>query len=124
MARALLRHSHILVMDEATASIDYHTDSIIQNMIQFRALNSFAQHTYFCSNLSLDLFFILCNRRNEFRDRTVLTIAHRLNTILWMDRVMVLEQGRLVEFDSPDALMQKPDGVFRSMISDFEAGKA
>ena len=76
---------------EATANVDFRTDAIIQNMI-----------------------------KTEFADRTVLTIAHRLNTIMWMDRVMVLERGNLVEFDSPAALMSNPAGVFRSMVDEHE----
>jgi ABC-type multidrug transport system ATPase subunit len=66
-------------MDEATASVDEETDKLLQKMI-----------------------------RDCFKECTVLTIAHRLNTIADSDRVMVLDDGHLVEFDSPAALLQKP----------------
>merc|ERR1712161_147831 len=72
IARSLLRKPKILVMDEATASIDNETDAIIQKMI-----------------------------REKFQDATVLTIAHRLNTIMDSDRILVLDDGRISEYDSP-----------------------
>lgn len=84
LARALLRGSRILVLDEATAAVDPQTDALVQETI-----------------------------RREFAGCTVLTIAHRLNTILDSDRIMVLEEGRLVEFDSPEMLMGRPDSRFR-----------
>lgn len=87
IARALLRKPKILVMDEATASIDNSTDASIQTMI-----------------------------RENFKDATVLTIAHRLNTIMDSDRVLVLDDGYVAEYDSPQALLQKPDGLFRAMV--------
>ncbi|POM72838.1 ABC Superfamily, partial [Phytophthora palmivora] len=77
MARASLTRSHIVVMDEATASIDHATEKKLQQMI---------------------------NR--DFQDATVLTIAHRLATVLESDRIMVLSDGRVVEFDSPHDMMQ------------------
>ncbi|XP_068236627.1 multidrug resistance-associated protein 1-like [Palaemon carinicauda] len=89
LARALLRKSKILVLDEATAAIDMETDSLIQATI-----------------------------RSQFRDCTVLTIAHRLNTIMDCERVMVLDQGHIIEFDSPSALLQKMDSSFRKMVED------
>jgi ATP-binding cassette subfamily C (CFTR/MRP) protein 1 len=92
IARALLRQSKILVLDEATASIDNETDAVIQTMIQ-----------------------------RNFIDTTVLTIAHRLNTIMDSDRVLVLDEGRVAEFDSPAALLQKDDGHFRALV---EKGKS
>ena len=70
LARALLRGSQVLVLDEATASVDVATDLLIQETI-----------------------------RTAFKQCTVLTIAHRLNTIIDYDRVLVLEQGRKVEYD-------------------------
>jgi ATP-binding cassette subfamily C (CFTR/MRP) protein 1 len=87
IARSLLRKPKILVMDEATASIDNETDAHIQEMI-----------------------------RENFASATILTIAHRLNTIMDSDRVLVLDDGRVVEFDSPSALLAKKDGVFKSMV--------
>merc|ERR1712161_96847 len=86
IARSLLRKPKILVMDEATASIDNTTDAAIQQMI-----------------------------RENFADATVLTIAHRLNTIMDSDRVLVLDDGKVAEFDSPSNLLAKKDGIFRSM---------
>ncbi|VDI57681.1 ATP-binding cassette, subfamily C (CFTR/MRP), member 1 [Mytilus galloprovincialis] len=86
LARALLRKTKILVLDEATAAVDLKTDELIQNTI-----------------------------RTEFADCTVLTIAHRLNTIMDYTRVMVLETGRIKEFDSPTNLLQNRDSVFYSM---------
>jgi ABC-type multidrug transport system fused ATPase/permease subunit len=92
IARSLLRKPKILVMDEATASIDNATDALIQNMI-----------------------------RENFAGATVLTIAHRLNTILDSDRVLVLDDGRVAEFDTPKALQNKPNGIFRGMIEKSRA---
>ncbi|KAL3801122.1 hypothetical protein HJC23_002415 [Cyclotella cryptica] len=87
IARSLLRKPKILVMDEATASIDNATDAHIQEMI-----------------------------RENFASATILTIAHRLNTIMDSDRVLVLDDGRVVEFDSPSALLAKREGVFKAMV--------
>ncbi|KAI7805399.1 canalicular multispecific organic anion transporter 1 isoform X1 [Triplophysa rosa] len=88
LARALLRKSRILILDEATAAVDLETDDLIQSTI-----------------------------RREFSHCTVLTIAHRLNTILDSSRVMVLDSGKIVEFDSPSALFNK-HGHFYSMAKD------
>ncbi|KAH3860710.1 hypothetical protein DPMN_023628, partial [Dreissena polymorpha] len=89
LARALLRKTKILILDEATAAVDLETDDLIQNTI-----------------------------RTEFADATVLTIAHRLNTIMDYTRVMVLDQGKIKEFDSPKNLLQEKDSVFYGMAVD------
>ncbi|CAG0920359.1 unnamed protein product [Notodromas monacha] len=89
LARALLRHTKILVLDEATAAVDMETDDLIQKTI-----------------------------REEFKDATVVTIAHRLNTIMDYDRVIVLDQGEVKEFGSPDELKSKKDTTFYSMAKD------
>ncbi|KAK9476428.1 P-loop containing nucleoside triphosphate hydrolase protein [Lipomyces japonicus] len=86
LARALLTPSRILVLDEATAAVDVETDQIIQQTI-----------------------------RNEFKDRTILTIAHRLNTIIDSDKIVVLAAGRIVEFDTPDNLLQNSSSLFYSL---------
>lgn len=93
LARALLKNSSILLMDEATASIDYATDSKIQETL--RELTS-----------------------------TIVTIAHRLQTIADYDKVLVLDRGTLVEYGHPWELMKNKDGVFRSMCDmsgDYDA---
>merc|ERR1739842_95096 len=82
----------ILVMDEATASIDNSTDAAIQKMI-----------------------------RENFSDATVLTIAHRLNTILDSDRVLVMDDGKVAEFDTPKNLMGLSDGIFYGMVEKSRA---
>lgn len=86
VARAILKPSKILLVDEATASVDKHTDELIQKVI-----------------------------RDKFSDRTVLTIAHRLNTILDSDYIVVLQAGKVIEFGPPQELLQQQDGVFKSM---------
>ncbi|NXH94045.1 MRP2 protein, partial [Pachycephala philippinensis] len=88
LARALLRKAKILILDEATAAVDLETDHLIQTTI-----------------------------RSEFADCTVLTIAHRLNTIMDSNRVMVLQAGQIVEFDSPEELLKK-QGIFSAMAKD------
>ncbi|KAI9593640.1 P-loop containing nucleoside triphosphate hydrolase protein, partial [Syncephalis fuscata] len=86
MARALLRNSRVIIMDEATASVDFDTDAKIQQTI-----------------------------RKEFANSTLLCIAHRLRTIIDYDRVMVLDAGRLVELDAPSVLINRPDSLFRNL---------
>ncbi|XP_067156198.1 ATP-binding cassette sub-family C member 2 isoform X2 [Apteryx mantelli] len=88
LARALLRKAKILILDEATAAVDLETDHLIQTTI-----------------------------RSEFANCTVLTIAHRLHTIMDSNRVMVLQAGRIVEYDSPEELLQK-QGLFSAMAKD------
>ncbi|XP_022806581.1 multidrug resistance-associated protein 4-like [Stylophora pistillata] len=87
LARAVLKHNKILIIDEATANVDHNTDALIQETI-----------------------------RSKFQSCTVLTIAHRLNTIMDSDRVMVLDEGKLVEFDEPYLLLQKEDTLFSQMV--------
>ncbi|KAF9051842.1 multidrug resistance-associated ABC transporter [Panaeolus papilionaceus] len=86
MARAILKRSKVLVMDEATASVDYSTDELISKTI-----------------------------RSEFAESTILTIAHRLRTVIDYDRVMILEQGRIVEFDKPAELLRKSESKFYAL---------
>ncbi|KAG1837297.1 hypothetical protein F4604DRAFT_1843943 [Suillus subluteus] len=86
MARALLRRSAIIVLDEATSSIDFDTDAKIQATI-----------------------------REEFTDSLLLTVAHRLRTVIDYDRLIVLDAGEVAEFDTPLNLIQKENGIFRTM---------
>lgn len=100
LARTLLKKTKILILDEATAAVDFQTDELIQETIQ-----------------------------KEFRDCTILSIAHRLNTIIDYDRVMVLDSGHVTEFDSPDNLLARKDSLFYSMaknaglVVDIRGGK-
>ncbi|XP_062857046.1 ATP-binding cassette sub-family C member 5 [Trichomycterus rosablanca] len=87
VARALLRHSKILVLDEATAAIDTETDQLLQETI-----------------------------RSSFKGCTTLVIAHRLNTVLSCDRVLVLDQGQILEFDSPSNLLANEKSCFHAMM--------
>jgi len=93
IGRALLRNSKILVLDEATSAVDFETDSIIQTTI-----------------------------KENFKHCTVLTIAHRLNTIMDSDRVLVLDAGKVVEFDTPSNLLRNNRGIFAQLVN--ETGKA
>lgn len=94
LARAILRGNKILVMDEATANVDPITDALIQTTI-----------------------------REKFGDCTVLTIAHRLGTVIDADRVLVMDAGKAVEFDTPFNLLNATSGprIFQSMVK--ETGK-
>ncbi|CAJ1086990.1 multidrug resistance-associated protein 4 [Xyrichtys novacula] len=87
LARAILRKNRILIIDEATANVDPRTDELIQKTI-----------------------------RDKFRDCTVLTIAHRLNTIIDSDRILVLDAGRIHAYDEPYTLLQDTEGIFYKMV--------
>ena len=89
LARALLRKSRILVLDEATAAVDLETDALLQKTI-----------------------------REEFAAATIVTIAHRLNTIMDYDKILVLDQGRVAEYDAPSSLLANNKGIFYGMAKD------
>ncbi|XP_018411207.1 PREDICTED: multidrug resistance-associated protein 7 [Nanorana parkeri] len=93
LARALLTQAKVLCIDEATASVDHQTDQLLQQTI-----------------------------RERFRDRTVLTIAHRLNTIMDSDRVLVMHAGRVAEMGSPIVLSSKRDSQFYRLINHGQSG--
>jgi ATP-binding cassette, subfamily C (CFTR/MRP), member 1 len=95
LARALLKRTRILMMDEATASVDLDTDVLIQKVV-----------------------------RTEFADCTVLTIAHRLNTIMDSDKVLVMDAGYAAEYDVPHKLLQDEHGIFTSLVNNTGANAA
>ncbi|TYK05164.1 ABC transporter C family member 2-like [Cucumis melo var. makuwa] len=95
LARALLRRSKILVLDEATAAVDVRTDALIQKTI-----------------------------REEFKSCTMLIIAHRLNTIIDCDRILVLEAGRVLEYNTPKLLLSAEESAFSKMVLSTGAANA
>lgn len=84
LARAMLRKPSVLILDEASASLDVKSDSIIQESI-----------------------------RDDFKDCTIITIAHRIGTIMQYDKVMVLDMGEIVEFDTPKKLLEKKGAFYK-----------
>ncbi|KAG0054723.1 Multidrug resistance-associated protein 1 [Gryganskiella cystojenkinii] len=93
LARALLRKTKILILDEATAAVDVETDELIQKTI-----------------------------RKEFADRTILTIAHRIKTVMDSDKILVLEEGCVKEFDRPEKLLENKESLFYQLAK--QSGQA
>ncbi|KAJ7449230.1 hypothetical protein FB451DRAFT_754458 [Mycena latifolia] len=90
LARAIVRGSKLLILDEATSAIDYKTDAVIQSSL----------------------------RTELGSDTTVITVAHRLQTIMDADKIMVLDAGRIVEFDSPRELLKNEHGMLRALVDE------
>ncbi|KAF8825214.1 hypothetical protein HHX47_DHR7000133 [Lentinula edodes] len=90
LARAMVRESKLLILDEATSAIDYKTDAVIQSSL-----------------------------RHELKgDVTLITVAHRLQTIMDADKIMVLDAGRIVEYDSPEELLKNESGHLRALVDE------
>lgn len=89
LARAIVSRPKIMVLDEATSAVDMATDTLIQRSI-----------------------------REEFQDSTLIVIAHRLSTIADFDRILVMGDGKVLEYDEPGRLMEKDDGEFKKMVED------
>ncbi|KAK7048260.1 P-loop containing nucleoside triphosphate hydrolase protein [Favolaschia claudopus] len=89
LARAIVRRTKLIILDEATSAIDYKTDAIIQATL-----------------------------RNELQGATVMTVAHRLNSVMDYDRIMVLDAGRIIEFDTPANLLKDQTGRLRAMVDE------
>uniref|UniRef100_A0ACD5UTX1 Uncharacterized protein n=1 Tax=Avena sativa TaxID=4498 RepID=A0ACD5UTX1_AVESA len=90
LGRVLLRRSNVLVLDEATASVDSSTDAIIQQTL-----------------------------REEFGDCTVLTVAHRIHTVIDSDLILVLSEGRIIEYDTPSRLLEDEKSEFSRLIKEY-----
>lgn len=95
LIRALLQRNKIMILDEATANMDHITDGLIQRTI-----------------------------RQEFKDCTVLTVAHRLNTIIDMDKILLIESGTVLEYGEPYLLLNQESGHFKSLVSKTGSGYA
>lgn len=89
LARAILRENKIILMDEATSNVDLETDNLIQSTI-----------------------------REKFANCTVVTIAHRLSTVIDYDRILVMDAGKCMEFDTPYGLLMKENGIFHGMVKE------
>ena len=87
LARVLLKRPRVIFMDEATASVDLATDTLVQKTI-----------------------------REAFADSTIITVAHRLNTVIDFDKILVMDEGRVAEYDAPAALLAKEDGLFAALV--------
>jgi ABC-type multidrug transport system fused ATPase/permease subunit len=90
ICRAALKKNKLVIMDEATASIDVNTEEVIQQII-----------------------------KDEFEDATVITVAHRLNTVMKSDKILVLSYGKVEEFDSPDVLLKDKNSAFSKLVAEF-----
>nr|XP_034602364.1 putative ABC transporter C family member 15 isoform X2 [Setaria viridis] len=90
LGRVLLKRSNILVLDEATASVDSSTDAVIQETV-----------------------------RQEFRDCTVLTVAHRIHTVVDSDLILVFSEGRIVEYDTPSKLLKNENSEFSRLVKEY-----
>lgn len=89
LARAILRNNKILVLDEATANVDADTDKFVQKTI-----------------------------RDKFADCTVLTIAHRLHTVMDCDRLLIIDAGQIVEYDHPYCLLKHDNGFLTKLVNE------
>jgi len=95
-ARALLRKTKILVLDEATSSIDLETDEAVQQIL----------------------------RGSDFKGVTTITIAHRINTIMDSDKVLVMSQGKVAEYDTPEKLLENETSLFRALVQEAGLGQS
>jgi ATP-binding cassette subfamily C (CFTR/MRP) protein 1 len=91
IARSLLSGAGVVICDEATAAVDAGTDSRIQEIF-----------------------------RKDFQNATCLTVAHRLNTIMDSDLILVMENGKVGEFDKPEVLLNKKEGIFKTLVQTWE----
>jgi ABC-type multidrug transport system fused ATPase/permease subunit len=94
LARAMLNPSRILLLDEATAALDSDTDAAVQHVL-----------------------------KEHFSDRTIFTIAHRLDTVINSDRILVMNGGVLAEFDRPDVLLENPESIFYELCMNTGRGQ-
>lgn len=94
ISRTLLNPRKIVLVDEATASIDFGTDALLQRVI-----------------------------KDRLKDSTMITIAHRIDTILTSDRILVLDKGKIAELETPKALLETPTSIFSKLYEEFKNGK-
>ena len=94
IARALLKHSKVILIDEATSNIDMNSEEVFLKTV-----------------------------KEKLKDCTVLTIAHRLKTVINSDRIIVMSEGRIIEEGSPEELLRKEGGIFAGMWNEARRAK-
>ena len=104
----------MLVLDEATAAVDLETDDLIQSTIR----REFQGWWGLLSFLKLFLLSLTFTNLTPILCSTIITIAHRLNTVVDYDRILVLKEGAIAELDTPRNLMRQEGGMFRGMCQD------
>jgi len=107
-ARALLRKTKILVLDEATSSIDLETDEAVQQILRGSDFHGVTT--------------ITVSFRYPWYETADNQIAHRINTIMDSDKVLVMSEGRVAEYDSPDVLLQNKASLFKALVDEAGLG--
>lgn len=105
--RALARGCKVLLLDEATSSVDPETDALIQKVIQ----TEFSDVTVSAKTLLLSLVIVAVADTCQ----QLISIAHRLQTVAFYDRILVMDAGQIAEFDTPLNLFDRPGSIFRSL---------
>lgn len=119
LGRAVLRRSRVLMLDEATSSVDWETDKTIQETIASEFEVVPAQFVAATAAAARAALAPLTNRYIPLQGCTVFTVAHRINTIIESDKIVVLDDGSVAEFDSPSSLLANDNSLFSHMVDEM-----